>query len=112
MKSCFDCVIFDLLSLRYLRLKVDEDAAGLTVLSSNGRHQVMDRLGSPRTVGDVLEILSNDDDPDYPVFRRGTPKDFVLTIATGVFDFKRREWRMYVDRSKNSLPLAVFPMEI
>lgn len=72
----------------------------------------MERLGSPTTVADVVNILSNSDDNDYPIYRRGTEKDIVVTIATGIFDFKRREWRMYVDSSKNSPPIAVFPIDI
>ena len=57
-------------------------------------------------------MLSNDDDKDYPIYRRGTEKDIVLTIATGIFDFNRREWRLYVDNAKNSTPIAVFSMNL
>ena len=57
-------------------------------------------------------MLSNADDSEYPIYRRGTPKDIALTIATGIFDFKRKEWCMYVDNAKTSSPIAVFPMEI
>ena len=92
-------------------MKIKEDENGLAVLSSNSRHCVMNRLGSPTTSSDVINILSNDDDHDYPIYRRGTEKDIVVTIATGIFDLKRREWRMYVDNAKTSSPIAVFPID-
>ncbi len=92
-------------------MNINEDANGLAVLSSNSRHCVMDRLGSPKTGSDVIKILSNDEDHDYPIFRRGTKKDIVVTIATGIFDLKRREWRMYVDNAKTNPPIAVFPID-
>nr|CAH0106005.1 unnamed protein product [Daphnia galeata] len=97
---------------KYLRLKINEDDNGLAVLSSNGRHRVMENLGLPTTIGEVIDMLSNDDDKDYPIYRRGTEKDIVLTIATGIFDFNRREWRLYVDNAKNSTPIAVFSMNL
>ena len=100
------------LPVRFLRLKIDEDANGLAVLSSNGRHCVMERLGTPKTVGDVIGVLSNSDDQDYPIYRRGTEKDVVVTIATGIFDFKSKEWKMYVDSAKTTHPIAVFPLDI
>lgn len=97
---------------KYLRLKIDEDANGLAVLSSDGRHRVMERIGSPNTIDEVIDLLSNDEDQDYPIFRRGTEKDIVLTIATGIFDFNRREWRLYADNAKNTKPIAIFPMNM
>lgn len=100
------------LVFRYLRLKIDEDANGLAVLSSDGRHRVMERIGSPTTIDEVVDLLSNDEDQDYPIFRRGTEKDIVLTIATGIFDFNRREWRLYADNAKNTKPIAIFPMNM
>lgn len=99
-------------SIRYLRLKINEDHNGLAVLSSNGRHHVMETLGLPTNIGEVVDMLSNDDDQDYPIYRRGTEKDIVLTIATGIFDFNRREWRLYVDNAKNSRPIATFSMNL
>lgn len=98
---------------KYLRLtNIAEDHEGLAVLSSNGRHQVFDKLGSPSTVADVIEMLSNQDDKDFPVFRLGTPKDAVVTIATGIFDCKRKEWTLYTSNPKTTKPIAVFPMEL
>jgi hypothetical protein len=73
---------------------------------------VFDRISPPLTVDNVLSLLSNADDPDFPIYRRGTSKDIVLTIATGIFDFKKMEWRLYVDNAKNSSPIAIFPMNI
>ncbi len=81
----------------------------MAVLSSNGHHHVMETLGLPTNIEEVVDMLSNDDDQDYPIYRRGTEKDIVLTIATGIFDFNRREWRLYVDNAKKSRPIATFP---
>lgn len=72
----------------------------------------MDRLGSPSTRRDVIDMLSNDDDLDYPIYRRGTEKDIVVTIATGIFDFRNMEWRLYVGNAKTSSPVAIFPINL
>lgn len=97
---------------KYLRLtNIDEDHQGLAVMSSNGRHQVFDKLGSPATISEVIEMLSNQDDKDFPVFRLGTPKDEVVTIATGIFNCKRKEWTLYTSNPSTTKPIAVFPME-
>jgi hypothetical protein len=81
------------------------------MLSSNGRHQVMSKA-SPSTVQDVMDLLSDETDKDYPLYRRGTPKDEVVTIATGIFDFRQMVWRIYANKSSDSLPIAVFPINI
>jgi len=97
---------------KYLRLtSIAEDHEGLAVMSSNGRHQVFDKLGSPSTIADVIEMLSNQDDKDFPVYRLGTPKDEVVTIATGIFDCRRKLWTLYTSNPRTTKPIAVFPME-
>lgn len=73
---------------------------------------MFDSFGPANTAEDVLDMLSNHDDPDYPIYRRGTAKDIVLTISTGVFDIKRHEWRLYADNAKTSPPIAVFSLNI
>ncbi len=101
-----------LFSIRYLRLNIEEED-GCCVHSSNGRQRAVDRLGLPQTVNDVMDLLSNQDDPDYPIYRSGaSKKDIAVTIATGIFDFRQKEWRLYVDRANSTPPIAVFPMEI
>ncbi len=95
-----------------MRLELDEVKTGVDYLSSAARHEVMDRIALPRTIYDVINILSNDDDPDYPIYRRGTEKDEDVTLATGIFDFKSKEWRIYVDRAQTSDPIAIFPLQI
>jgi len=49
----------------------------------------MDRIGLPETIDDVANLLSNDDDPDYPIYRQETEKDDGITLATGIFDLKQ-----------------------
>lgn len=70
----------------------------------------MDNLGLPTNIDAVIDMLSNDEDQDYPIYRRGTEKDIVLTIATGIFDFNRREWQLYADNAKHAKPIAKFSM--
>ena len=98
--------------VRYLRLRITEDSQSLAVLSSDGRHVALNKAGSPNTVQDVVNLLSDESDDDYPLYRRGTPKDHVLTIATGIFDLKRKTWSIYADKAASSRPIAVFPIEI
>lgn len=105
--------MIDIVCNRFLRLThIPEDHEGLAVLSSNGRHKVFDALGPPNTTDDVISMLSNQDDAEYPIYRRGTAKDNVLTISTGIFDLKRLEWRLYADNAKTSTPIAIFPLNI
>lgn len=70
----------------------------------------MDRIGLPQTIEDVANLLSNDDDPDYPIYRQTTEKDDGVTLATGIFDLKQKEWKIYVDRAQTSEPIAIFPL--
>jgi len=71
----------------------------------------MDRIGLPQTIDDVANLLSNNDDPDYPIYRQETEKDDGITLATGIFDFKQKKWKIYVDRAQTSEPIAIFPLE-
>jgi len=72
----------------------------------------MNQIGLPSTIGEVIALLSNTDDPDYPIFRQGTAKDDGFTVATGIFDLTKNEWRVYVNRALKSKPIAIFPLEL
>ncbi|KAG8227771.1 hypothetical protein J437_LFUL005778 [Ladona fulva] len=67
---------------KYLRLKVPE-VDGMIITSSDRRHAVMDNAPSPTTKQDVINILGDDSDKEYPIYREGKSEDFVKTIATG-----------------------------
>lgn len=99
------------MSNRFLRLNIEEDL-DFGVNSSQARHRVLDSYDPPKTFNDVIELLSNNDDDVYPIHRRGKLQHPIATIATGVFDFKRKLWLMYVGQPNKSLPIASFPLEI
>jgi len=70
----------------------------------------MDRIGLPLTIEDVINLLSNQDDPDYPIYRKGSDKDMFVTVAVGIFNFKKNEWQVYKGRPTTSDPVATFPL--
>lgn len=55
---------------------------GAIIDSSNARHKVFDRCGKPKNMKDVINILGDESDPKYSVFRTGD-KDIVHTICVG-----------------------------
>lgn len=56
--------------------------SGLIIDSSNARHKVFDRLGKPKTMKDVMNILGDESEPVHTVFRTGD-KETVHTICVG-----------------------------
>lgn len=65
-----------------MRLKVPE-VVGLIIDSSVHRMAAIDRHDQPKTLQDVMDILSDQTDDDYRVYQEIRPEDYVKTIATG-----------------------------
>jgi hypothetical protein len=49
----------------------------------------------PAAVTDILRILGDRHDPDYPVFRTGRPPDDIATLATCMFDLDAGKLTIY-----------------
>lgn len=66
---------------RYLHLPIKE-VSGPIIESSSARHKLFDRLGKPKTIKDVINILGDESEPVHSVFRTGDKK-IVQTICVG-----------------------------
>jgi hypothetical protein len=49
----------------------------------------------PSNKTDLLEILSDHDNPEYPIFRNGNPPDDIATLCTCLFDLDTRQCAIY-----------------
>lgn len=115
---------------RYLRLKLEE-IEGVGMESSTHRHKTIGRHLPPNNVSKIKSILSDQSDPEYPVFRQGKKQDFVKTVAVGkinllafsvthkfsftlflgVFDITNRKWYIFMEPPANAMPVAVLPID-
>lgn len=50
-----------------------------------------------RHAGDILTILGDQADEQYPIYRSATPPDQSMTLCTALFDLGARRLRIYVD---------------
>jgi hypothetical protein len=51
--------------------------------SSNHRHATMNSFPHPATKEDVITILGDQSDKEYPIFRESGVDDYVKTVAVG-----------------------------
>jgi predicted choloylglycine hydrolase len=60
---------------------------------------------------DVLALLSDGKDPDYPIFRTGLPPDDIATLATCIFDLDAGNVEIHtghpIDENNNSLEFSM-----
>lgn len=61
------------------------------------RSTALGRAAPPGEAGQVLALLGNRDDRDYPIYRDATPPDADATLCTALYDLDRRELRIYYD---------------
>ena len=61
------------------------------------RCQTLCRATFPTNSGDVLALLSDQTDRDYPIFRDATLPDEDATLGSALYDMDRRELRIYWD---------------
>ncbi|XP_066265992.1 beta-alanyl-dopamine/carcinine hydrolase-like [Branchiostoma lanceolatum] len=57
--------------------------------SSHHRKARASELVAPRTKEDVLAVLGDTEDPEYPIYRSGTGRDKGYTLNTAVFDLQK-----------------------
>ena len=66
---------------RFLRLSTIQDDR--MVVSSSHRHARANQFPNPKNRHDLLELLSDTEDPVHPFFREGSAKDIGKTVALG-----------------------------
>ncbi|OWF44798.1 hypothetical protein KP79_PYT22333 [Mizuhopecten yessoensis] len=54
---------------------------------------------------DILEILSNQDNKDFPVFRTGEKPDYLSTACVAVFDLEAMTLELFTDKPENTDPV-------
>ncbi|KAI8488227.1 hypothetical protein Bbelb_340760 [Branchiostoma belcheri] len=64
--------------------------------SSHHRKARAVEMAAPRTKQDVLAVLGDTKDPEYPIFRSGTGKDKGYTLSTAVFDLQEGVLEVYI----------------
>jgi hypothetical protein len=59
------------------------------------------RATPPGEAGQVLAMLGNRDDRDYPIYRDAAPPDTDATLCSALYDLDERELRIYYDHPVN-----------
>ncbi|ODN00693.1 hypothetical protein Ocin01_05995 [Orchesella cincta] len=80
--------------------------------SSVHRHKAIGRHLTPTNIDKVKEILSDQSDNEYPVFRCGKKQDYVKTVAVGIFNVTKRKWYIYMEPPATSSPVAILPLDM
>lgn len=93
---------------KYLRMKM-QDVNEHMVQSSICRMETFMRYPIPQTKQDVINMLSDQANTEFPVFH-DDPSSHVKTIAVGIFDCVAKTWSLYSDIPKNNEPLVVLPL--
>lgn len=91
-----------------MRLSVPE-VTGLIIDSSVARLETFDRMKTPKTRADLIEMLGDETNAKLPVYHT-KQDDPIVTVATGIFDCVARTWTIYGDNPKHNEPLMVLPL--
>jgi hypothetical protein len=59
------------------------------------RAQTLCQASRPARAADVLSLLGDEDNDNYPVYRTASPPDGSATLCTGLFDLDERRLRIY-----------------
>ncbi|XP_067002948.1 beta-alanyl-dopamine/carcinine hydrolase [Anabrus simplex] len=94
---------------KYLRLQTPE-IGGCIMESSNHRHATMSKMPVPLNRKDVINMLGDQSDPEYMVFRDSKRGEYVKTVAVGIFDCVAKTWSIYSDNPKTNEPIVVLPL--
>lgn len=110
-------------------MRIDEVNEEMSKSSIN-RMAVFNKYKTPKTKQDVINMLSDTSNCDYPVFRDAL-SDPVRTIAVGkimhtfqviievidisiffigIFDCVEKTWALYSDKANENEPLVVLPL--
>jgi len=90
----------------YRRLKVPQ----YTDNSSVHREARANQMGPPTDMYDILQILGDTQDPQYPIFRDAVPPDCCSTVATVAFDLQNLTASVYQANPKTSDPVYFFDL--
>ncbi|XP_006819492.1 beta-alanyl-dopamine/carcinine hydrolase-like [Saccoglossus kowalevskii] len=81
--------------------------------SSIHRMRRIDEMPTPSNITDILNIMSDEKDVLYPIFRNGNPPDSYVTASIGVFDLIKKE--LYVFKEKpdkyNYVPICIISLQ-
>ncbi|CAI5462253.1 unnamed protein product [Closterium sp. Yama58-4] len=92
----------------YTRLKLQEKMGP----SAHRREATAQRLGAPRTTHDMLKILSNSDDNEYPIFNDGNPFEIggpvIHTLHSTLFNLDAGKLSIFGGRSTDGNVLHGF----
>ncbi|KAF5278311.1 hypothetical protein FQR65_LT03580 [Abscondita terminalis] len=94
---------------KYIRISIPEEDDCI-IDSSIARMCALQGYVEATNKGNVIELLSNESNKEYPVFVESG--DFVSTIAVGIFDCREKTWSIYADNPSRSAPLVVLPLVI
>ena len=79
-----------------------------TDTSSSHRMARLAEMPVPATEGDVRNMLGDTKDAEWPLWRRTTRVDDMLTLSTAIFRFDLNEAWIYNDNPKTSQPFMKF----
>jgi hypothetical protein len=90
---------------RYLRLKIPENVYATNI----HRHRAIQRHATPTDANMVKNILSDQSDPIFPIFRTENQED-TKTVAVGIFEVRQLQWKIYVGKPNQTEPVAIIPI--
>ena len=93
----------------YQRLPVPE-VSGLIIESSIERMKTFAKYAPPKTVADVVRMLSDVTASEHKVFRDHGKNQKVKTICVGIIDCIKRTWTLYAENPAYVPPLVVLPL--
>jgi len=73
--------------------------------SSTARQQRINQLPAPENMNNIISILGDTANKEYPIYRDGAPPDIgIITVATGAFDLIGGQMYVYQANPKTSIP--------
>ncbi|XP_019644125.1 PREDICTED: uncharacterized protein LOC109485133 [Branchiostoma belcheri] len=68
------------------------------------------QMGSPYDLRNIVDILGDTEDPDYPIYRSPNNKDGAETVATAIYDFSQGHFTVYLGNPKDKEGYPGTPM--
>ncbi|GAB6020421.1 hypothetical protein CHUAL_003116 [Chamberlinius hualienensis] len=78
--------------------------------SSEHRKAAAFKLPTPHNVQSALDVLGDESDQEYPIYRTPRPTDVGCTVATAAFDLLKKRISIYLDNPKLSQPVMTTPI--
>ena len=95
-----------LICFRYDRIHHVQEWQG--EISSDHRKLRLSELPVPGSVADILTIMGDTKDEEYPMYRSGNPPDYLSTSATGTSSTMQNNAKQYDILSVNDTLLCFF----